>query len=129
MSAAVTFHTKPFYFSKLNRVTVEAKTASGHAFCRMQGDWRYAIHIELQSAKAVRLIRPLDKQAENESRVVWKTVTDCLRNGDLTAADEAKVAVEQLNRNKPASNKYSAFKPLVDSTFFIHKEMPLDAYN
>ncbi|KRY35612.1 Oxysterol-binding protein-related protein 11 [Trichinella spiralis] len=138
MSAAVTFHTKPFYFSKLNRVTVEAKTASGHAFCRMQGDWRYAIHIELQSgstdmidvpsiAKAVRLIRPLDKQAENESRVVWKTVTDCLRNGDLTAADEAKVAVEQLNRNKPASNKYSAFKPLVDSTFFIHKEMPLDA--
>ncbi|KAL1236904.1 Oxysterol-binding protein-related protein [Trichinella pseudospiralis] len=140
MSAAVTFHTKPFYFSKLNRVTVEAKTASGHAFCRMQGDWRYAIHIELQNgstemidvpsiAKAIRLIRPLEKQAENESRVVWKNVTDCLRNGDLTAADEAKVAVEQLNRNKPASNKYSAFKPLVDSTFFIHKEMPMDAYN
>ncbi|KAL1234915.1 Oxysterol-binding protein-related protein [Trichinella pseudospiralis] len=138
MSAAVTFHTKPFYFSKLNRVTVEAKTASGHAFCRMQGDWRYAIHIELQNgstemidvpsiAKAIRLIRPLEKQAENESRVVWKNVTDCLRNGDLTAADEAKVAVEQLNRNKPASNKYSAFKPLVDSTFFIHKEMPMDA--
>ncbi|KRZ02091.1 Oxysterol-binding protein-related protein 11, partial [Trichinella zimbabwensis] len=123
MSAAVTFHTKPFYFSKLNRVTVEAKTASGHAFCRMQGDWRYAIHIELQNgstemidvpsiAKAVRMIRPLEKQAENESRVVWKNVTDCLRNGDLTAADEAKVAVEQLNRNKPASNKHSAFKPL-----------------
>ncbi|KRX86875.1 Oxysterol-binding protein-related protein 11 [Trichinella pseudospiralis] len=104
------------------------------------GDWRYAIHIELQNgstemidvpsiAKAIRLIRPLEKQAENESRVVWKNVTDCLRNGDLTAADEAKVAVEQLNRNKPASNKYSAFKPLVDSTFFIHKEMPMDAYN
>ncbi|MEE6526875.1 hypothetical protein FKM82_027807, partial [Ascaphus truei] len=79
-SAAITFHTKPFYGGKLHRVTAEVKHgATNTVVCKVQGEWNSVLEftyssgetrcIDLTTLPVTRKrVRPVDKQGLFESR-------------------------------------------------------------
>ena len=109
ISAGVMFQTKPFYGGKPHQVTVEIKNSSGNTSARMTGEWMSGI-LELcwvnGQAESVDLqkegdwletrIKPIARQAENESYRLWHPVRQCLMSGDFQNAGEQKKMVTAL---------------------------------
>uniref|UniRef100_A0A672LST2 Oxysterol-binding protein n=1 Tax=Sinocyclocheilus grahami TaxID=75366 RepID=A0A672LST2_SINGR len=111
-SAAVTFHTKPFYGGKVHRVTAEVKhNPSGTIVCKAQGEWNGTLEFTYNSGETKvidtsklpvikKKIRPLEKQSQYESRRLWKHVTAALKAGDIDAATEHKHQLEEKQRRE-----------------------------
>ncbi|OCT60891.1 oxysterol-binding protein-related protein 11 isoform X1 [Xenopus laevis] len=109
-SAAITFHTKPFYGGKLHRVTGEVKhNATNNVVCKVQGEWNSILEFTYSSGETKsidltklpitrKLVRPLEKQGPFESRRLWKNVTESLSAKDIETATEHKRALEERQR-------------------------------
>ncbi|KAM3917237.1 oxysterol-binding protein-related protein 11 [Leptodactylus fuscus] len=79
-SAAITFHTKPFYGGKLHRVTGEVKhNPTNTVVCKIQGEWNSILEfissngdtrcVDLTKLPVTRKrVRPVEKQGAFESR-------------------------------------------------------------
>ncbi|XP_053717944.1 oxysterol-binding protein-related protein 10-like isoform X1 [Synchiropus splendidus] len=126
-SAAVTFHTKPFYGGKVHRVTAEVKHNSTNSIvCKAQGEWNGTLEFTYSSGdtKVIdtnklpvtrKRLRPVEKQGRTESRRLWQHVTKSLKEGNLDEATEHKHRLEECQRgeerqraadNKPWTPKY-----------------------
>ncbi|CAM4703280.1 unnamed protein product [Leuciscus chuanchicus] len=111
-SATVTFHTKPFYGGKVHRVTGEVKhNPTGTIVCKAQGEWNGTLEFTYSSGETKvidtsklpvikKKIRPLEKQAQYESRRLWQHVTVALKAGDIDAATERKHQLEEKQRRE-----------------------------
>ncbi|XP_075466026.1 oxysterol-binding protein-related protein 11 isoform X2 [Ascaphus truei] len=109
-SAAITFHTKPFYGGKLHRVTAEVKHgATNTVVCKVQGEWNSVLEftyssgetrcIDLTTLPVTRKrVRPVDKQGLFESRRLWQHVTESLSAKNIETATEHKRALEERQR-------------------------------
>ncbi|XP_069588680.1 oxysterol-binding protein-related protein 11 [Ranitomeya imitator] len=109
-SAAITFHTKPFYGGKLHRVTGEVKhNPTNTVVCKIQGEWNSVLEFTASSgdARCVELtrlpvtrkrVRPVEKQGAFESRKLWCHVTEALTAKDIDKATEHKRALEERQR-------------------------------
>ncbi|XP_018430360.1 PREDICTED: oxysterol-binding protein-related protein 11 [Nanorana parkeri] len=109
-SAAITFHTKPFYGGKLHRVTGEVKhNATNTVACRIQGEWNSILEFTYSNGdtKSVDLtklpvtrkrVRPVEKQGLFESRRLWTHVTEALMAKNIEEATEHKRALEERQR-------------------------------
>lgn len=105
------FSLQPFYGGKKHRVTGEVLNANKKLFT-INGEWNGVMHAKwlqggrtevLVDTKAIPIIRkivqPVAKQEEHESRRVWKDVTLALKMKDVTQATEAKFRIEQTQRD------------------------------
>ncbi|XP_051573951.1 oxysterol-binding protein-related protein 10-like isoform X2 [Myxocyprinus asiaticus] len=111
-SAAVTFHTKPFYGGKVHRVTAEVKhNPTGTIVCKAQGEWNGTLEFTYSSGETKvidtsklpvikKKIRPLEKQGQYESRRLWQHVTVALKAGDIDTATEHKHQLEERQRRE-----------------------------
>ncbi|KAE8581709.1 hypothetical protein XENTR_v10024911 [Xenopus tropicalis] len=109
-SAAITFHTKPFYGGKLHRVTGEVKhNATNSVVCKVQGEWNSVLEFTYSSGETRsidltklpvtrKLVRPVEKQGLFESRRLWENVTEALSAKDIERATEHKRALEERQR-------------------------------
>ncbi|KAM4698458.1 oxysterol-binding protein-related protein 11 [Rhinophrynus dorsalis] len=109
-SAAITFHTKPFYGGKLHRVTGEVKhNATNTVVCKVQGEWNSILEFtysngETRSIDLTKLpvtrkrVRPVEKQGLFESRRLWAHVTEALSAKDIERATEHKRSLEERQR-------------------------------
>ncbi|KAM9305798.1 oxysterol-binding protein-related protein 11 [Gastrophryne carolinensis] len=109
-TAAITFHTKPFYGGKLHRVTGEVKhNATNTVACKVQGEWNSVLEftysngetkcVDLTKMTATRKrVRPVDKQGPFESRRLWSHVTEALTAKNIEEATEHKRALEERQR-------------------------------
>ncbi|KAM8933832.1 oxysterol-binding protein-related protein 11 [Pelodytes ibericus] len=109
-SAAITFHTKPFYGGKLHRVTGEIKqNASSTVVCKIQGEWNSILEfthsngevrcVDLTNLPVTRKrVRPVEKQGLFESRRLWAHVTEALSAKNIEKATEHKRALEERQR-------------------------------
>uniref|UniRef100_A0A1A8PNT3 Oxysterol-binding protein n=1 Tax=Nothobranchius rachovii TaxID=451742 RepID=A0A1A8PNT3_9TELE len=126
-SAAVTFHTKPFYGGKVHRVTAEVKhNPTNTIVCKAQGEWNGTLEFTYSSGETKvidtaklpvirKKLRPLEKQGRTESRRLWQHVTKSLKEGNMDEATEHKHRLEESQRveerqraaaNKPWRPKY-----------------------
>ncbi|XP_077305876.1 oxysterol-binding protein-related protein 11-like [Lithobates pipiens] len=109
-SAAITFHTKPFYGGKLHRVKGEVKhNATNTVVCKIQGEWNSILEFtysngETKSVDLMKLpvtrkrVRPVEKQGLFESRRLWSHVTESLMAKNIEEATEHKRALEERQR-------------------------------
>ncbi|XP_055996050.1 oxysterol-binding protein-related protein 11-like isoform X2 [Ostrea edulis] len=109
-TAAVTFHTKPFYGGKVHRVSAELKKEnSGDVICRVQGEWNNQMEFSFAdgSKKVIdvkdipirkKRVRPMKLQGDFESRRLWQHVTNALKVGDVNTASEHKKVLEERQR-------------------------------
>ncbi|XP_046860517.1 oxysterol-binding protein-related protein 11-like [Xenia sp. Carnegie-2017] len=115
-NCSITFHTKPMYGGIKNHITGEVKhLPSDRTLCRINGQW--TDRIEMDFSEEVRLIsektkviepyllkktpkklRPIVKQDENESRRLWRHVTEAVRCDDINIAAEEKEKLEDNQR-------------------------------
>lgn len=114
--ASITFHTKPFYGGKANRVTFEVKNSSsdtGHVVCHGEGSWDGTIDFKYPNrtpaSKSINVknlyvtpkrVRLLSEQAEFESRKLWQNVTEALLQTNLEKATEEKHKLEERQRTE-----------------------------
>ncbi|XP_042633103.1 oxysterol-binding protein-related protein 10-like [Cyprinus carpio] len=110
-SANVTFHTKPFYGGKVHRVSAEVKqNSSGMVVCKAQGEWNGTLEfiysggetkvIDTNKLPVMRkMIRPVQKQGQSESRCLWQHVTAALKEGNVDLATEHKHVLEEDQRS------------------------------
>lgn len=126
-SAAVTFHTKPFYGGKVHRVTAEVKhNPTNTIVCKAQGEWNGTLEFTYSSGETKvidtnklpvtkKKLRPVDRQGRTESRRLWQHVTVSLKEGNIDDATEHKHRLEERQRtdekqraanNKPWTPKY-----------------------
>ncbi|AWP15803.1 Oxysterol-binding protein [Scophthalmus maximus] len=111
-SAAVTFHTKPFYGGKVHRVTAEVRhDHTGNLVCKAQGEWNGILEFTYSNGEnkvidtsrlpiAKKRIRPLEKQGQYESRHLWQHVTTSLKAGYMDSATEHKHCLEERQRSE-----------------------------
>ncbi|XP_061178111.1 oxysterol-binding protein-related protein 11-like isoform X2 [Saccostrea echinata] len=129
-SAAVTFHTKPFYGGKLHRVSAEVKDNSGEIICRIQGEWNSQLEFTYKdgSKKTIdvkdipirkKRVRPVKLQGDFESRRLWQHVTNALKVHDVNTASEHKRVLEERQREGERHRKETG-TPF--PTKFFHKE-------
>ncbi|KAF4100825.1 hypothetical protein G5714_019021 [Onychostoma macrolepis] len=110
-SANVTFHTKPLYGGKVHRVSAEVKqNSSGIVVCKAQGEWNGTLEFIYSSGETKvidtnklpiirKMIRPVDKQGQTESRRLWQHVTVALKEGNVDLATEHKHVLEEDQRS------------------------------
>ncbi|XP_076450407.1 oxysterol-binding protein-related protein 11-like [Babylonia areolata] len=110
LTAYVNFQTKPFYGGKPNKVSAEVKNGkTGKTVCKVSGEWNGVLEFSYSdgSSKAVdtqklktwrKRVKPLNKQAEFESRRLWQHVTNALNVGDIKTATEHKRCLEDRQR-------------------------------
>ncbi|XP_078520062.1 oxysterol-binding protein-related protein 10 [Lissotriton helveticus] len=124
-SAAVTFHTKPFYGGKIHRVTAEVKhNPTSTIVCKAQGEWNGTLEFTYSNGETKvidttklpvirKKIRPLEKQGPFESRNLWQHVTNSLKSGDHDLATEHKQRLEERQRReaKQRAALNAAWKP------------------
>ncbi|KAL3842770.1 hypothetical protein ACJMK2_020756 [Sinanodonta woodiana] len=130
-SAAVTFHTKPFYGGKLHRLTAEVKNGNtGSIVCKVQGEWNSQLEISYADGETKvvdvnkfkiwhKRVRPLEKQGEFESRKLWQHVTNALKLGDVNTATEHKRFLEERQRE---GEKHRRETNTSFPTQYFHKE-------
>ncbi|XP_048454989.1 oxysterol-binding protein-related protein 11 isoform X2 [Rhincodon typus] len=111
-SAAITFHTKPFYGGKLHRVTAEVKhNLTNTVVCRVQGEWNGLLEFTHHngSSRTVdvtklpvtkKRVRPTEKQGPFESRRLWQHVTEALEVNNIDKATEYKSLLEERQRSE-----------------------------
>ncbi|XP_047191098.1 oxysterol-binding protein-related protein 10-like isoform X2 [Scophthalmus maximus] len=124
-SAAVTFHTKPFYGGKVHRVTAEVRhDHTGNLVCKAQGEWNGILEFTYSNGEnkvidtsrlpiAKKRIRPLEKQGQYESRHLWQHVTTSLKAGYMDSATEHKHCLEERQRSecKQRASSKTPWKP------------------
>ncbi|KAK2887681.1 hypothetical protein QQF64_013075 [Cirrhinus molitorella] len=110
-SANVTFHTKPLYGGKVHRVSAEVKqNSSGTVVCKAQGEWNGMLEFIYSSGETKvidnnklpvirKMIRPIEKQGQTESRRLWQHVTAALKEGNVDLATEHKHVLEEDQRS------------------------------
>uniref|UniRef100_A0A672NTX3 Oxysterol-binding protein n=1 Tax=Sinocyclocheilus grahami TaxID=75366 RepID=A0A672NTX3_SINGR len=110
-SANVTFHTKPLYGGKVHRVSAEVKqNSSGMVVCKAQGEWNGTLEfiysggetkvIDTNKLPVIRkMIRPVEKQGQSESRRLWQHMTAALKEGNVDLATEHKHVLEEDQRS------------------------------
>ncbi|XP_059822341.1 oxysterol-binding protein-related protein 11 isoform X2 [Hypanus sabinus] len=111
-SAAITFHTKPFYGGKLHRVTAEVKhNTTNTVVCRVQGEWNGVLEFTYSNGDSRTIdvtklpvtkkrVRPIKKQGPFESRRLWQHVTEALRVKNIAKATEHKSLLEERQRSE-----------------------------
>ncbi|XP_067843412.1 oxysterol-binding protein-related protein 11 isoform X2 [Heptranchias perlo] len=111
-SAAITFHTKPFYGGKLHRVTAEVKhNSTNTVVCRVQGEWNGVLEFTYNNGDTrvidvtklpvtKKRVRPTEKQGHYESRRLWQHVTEALRIRNIEKATEYKSLLEERQRTE-----------------------------
>ncbi|XP_072118194.1 oxysterol-binding protein-related protein 11 isoform X1 [Mobula birostris] len=111
-SAAITFHTKPFYGGKLHRVTAEVKhNTTNTVVCRVQGEWNGVLEFTYSNGDSRTIdvtklpvtkkrVRPMKKQGPFESRRLWQHVTEALRVKNIAKATEHKSLLEERQRSE-----------------------------
>ncbi|XP_078408481.1 oxysterol-binding protein-related protein 11 isoform X2 [Cetorhinus maximus] len=111
-SAAITFHTKPFYGGKLHRVTAEVKhNSTNTVVCRVQGEWNGLLEFTYNNGNSKivdvtklpvtkKRVRPTEKQGPFESRHLWQRVTEALRISNIEKATEYKSLLEERQRSE-----------------------------
>lgn len=71
-----------------------------------RSDTNYATLIDLTTLQVIpKTVRPLEKQLPNESRRLWKNVTENLVNKEYSEATKEKHAIEQRQRDEAAERK------------------------
>ncbi|KAM5153169.1 LOW QUALITY PROTEIN: oxysterol-binding protein-related protein 11 [Mantella aurantiaca] len=130
-TAAITFHTKPFYGGKLHRVTGEVKhNATNTVVCKVQGEWNSVLEFtysngETKSVDLTKLpvtrkrVRPVEKQGLFESRRLWEHVTEALMAKNIEKATEHKRALEERQR---AEERHRAETETPWTTKYFSKE-------
>ncbi|XP_041040791.1 oxysterol-binding protein-related protein 10-like isoform X1 [Carcharodon carcharias] len=128
-SAAVTFHTKPFYGGKVHRVTAEVKhNPTNTIVCKAQGEWNGTLEFTYSNGEAKvidttklpvirKKIRPIKKQGLFESRRLWELVTNALQAGNINAATENKHILEE--RQRAEERQRTATNTLWKPKFFL----------
>ncbi|KAL8165435.1 UNVERIFIED_CONTAM: Oxysterol-binding protein- protein 10 [Gekko kuhli] len=118
-SAAVTFHTKPFYGGKVHRVTAEVKhNPTNTIVCKAQGEWNGTLEfiynngetkiIDTTKLPVIRKkIRPVAKQGPFESRHLWQHVTSALKADNIGLATEHKHLLEERQRAEERQREVS----------------------
>ncbi|RDD41793.1 Oxysterol-binding protein-related protein 11 [Trichoplax sp. H2] len=115
-SAALTFHTKPFYGGKINRISGDIKHPSGQIMYRINGEWNGTMEItdtaevnKVINTKALpvvsKIVQPLRSQGEFESRRLWRHVTKALKNKDVDSATKYKRTLEDRQRSEARQRK------------------------
>ncbi|PAA67953.1 hypothetical protein BOX15_Mlig031050g2 [Macrostomum lignano] len=109
-SAAVVFHTKPFYGGRLHRVSAEVRNPASSVVCRVSGEWSGQLEFDYPALGVKKVldvaqlpvtpkrVRPKQLQRPYESRRIWGAVTDALRSGDIGRATEEKRKLEDVQR-------------------------------
>ncbi|XP_040295329.1 oxysterol-binding protein-related protein 11 isoform X2 [Bufo bufo] len=130
-SAAITFHTKPFYGGKLHRVTGEVKhNPTNSVVCKIQGEWNSVLEftsssgdprcVDLTKLPVTRKrVRPVEMQGPFESRRLWSHVTEALMAKDLEKATEHKRVLEERQR---AEERHRAETETAWKTKYFNKE-------
>ncbi|CAH0551346.1 unnamed protein product [Brassicogethes aeneus] len=117
----IEFLTKPFYGNKKNKVTAEVFAPDEKkAFLNIQGEWNGVMEAkysdkdsfepfidvnELEITK--KMVHPISRQEENESRRLWKEVTAGLKFNEIDRATNAKQTLEQKQREEAKERKES----------------------
>ncbi|TPX39911.1 hypothetical protein SeMB42_g02191 [Synchytrium endobioticum] len=87
---------------------------NGKVFYRLANDTTDHLLIDVQQSTVVeKIVRPIEVQAENESRRVWHGVTEALLKKDYVKANLEKRKIEDDQRAKAAENAKSGvvFEP------------------
>lgn len=118
------FKCKQFFSSECNKVTAEVFAKDGRKpFLKVDGEWNGKMVAKwtntgksetfldvTKSAPHKKICRKIDEQEKCESRRLWREVTAGLKFGDIEAATNAKVALEQKQREDAAERKESGVK-------------------
>jgi hypothetical protein len=109
--ADVEFHCKPFYGGKKHKVTVDVyEDASKKPFLKLEGQWNGTMNIKHPNGDEevfvdtvnvpviTKKFKKLERQEANESKRLWKKVTEALRKEDIDAATDAKHELEEKQR-------------------------------
>ncbi|VDM16607.1 unnamed protein product [Hydatigera taeniaeformis] len=116
-SADVNFLTKPFYGGKKDQIRAKAFgpesekpffTVEGEWSGRMIGRWaengREELFVDTKALPTMqKQVRPRSQQLCNESRKLWESVTQNLKQGNIDAATDAKSLLEQRQRREAAA--------------------------
>lgn len=120
--ADIEFLTKPFYGGKRNRITAEVYAPNEKkSFLSISGEWSGCMEAKFndghKSSKPEvfidvnkipvfkKIVQPISKQEENESRRIWVEVTAGLRLNDIERATHAKCLLEQKQRDEAKVRK------------------------
>ena len=69
-------------------------------------DSEYATLLDVSTLHVIpQAVRPLEKQAHNESRKLWENVTSRLLKKEYNEATKHKLAIEQKQRDDAAERK------------------------
>ncbi|KAL5104817.1 Oxysterol-binding protein-related protein 9 [Taenia crassiceps] len=116
-SADVNFLTKPFYGGKKDQIRAKAfGPESEKPFFTVEGEWngqmigRWAengkeeLFVDTKTLPIMqKQVRPRSQQLCNESRKLWESVTQNLKQGNIDAATDAKSLLEQRQRREAAA--------------------------
>lgn len=110
LTCEVEFKTKGFFSGTYNAVAGKIKTKNGD-FGEITGKWSDVMELKrnkgdkevLFDAHSVivtkKIVAPEDEQEPNESRRLWRYLTEAIKNKDMNAATEAKTVVEDAQRD------------------------------
>nr|CDS18214.1 oxysterol binding protein 9 [Echinococcus granulosus] len=116
-SAEVNFLTKPFYGGKKDQIRAKVfGPDSEKPFLTVEGEWngqmigrwtdngREELFVDTKALPIMKKqVRPRSQQLCNESRKLWESVTQNLKQGNIDAATDAKSLLEQRQRREAAA--------------------------
>jgi len=113
MSCDLEFKTKGFFSGTYNAISGKVKK-NGSEVGEVSGRWSHVMDYKPKSgdkrvlfdadsdeakSRVEKWVAPEDEQEPNESRRLWKTLTDAIAKSDMDAAANAKGAVENAQRD------------------------------
>jgi len=118
------FKCKQFFSSECNKVTAEVFSKDARKpFLKVDGEWNGKMVAKwtnsgksetfldvTKHAPHKKICRKIDEQEKCESRRQWREVTAGLKFGDIEAATNAKIGLEQKQRDDAAERKESGVK-------------------
>ncbi|CAF0780984.1 unnamed protein product [Didymodactylos carnosus] len=122
-SATIDFLTKPFYNGKKHQITGVMYGPDKKEFCKIDGEWNGVMYAKYTESKISdvffdthntpiikKIVRPIKEQGEYESRHLWKDVTYCLKSKQLEKATDAKLLLEQRQREEAKERAEKSLK-------------------
>ncbi|KAL1129871.1 hypothetical protein AAG570_012815, partial [Ranatra chinensis] len=116
--ANIEFLTKPFYGGKKHRILGEVFAPhEKRPFVCLSGEWNGTIEAKWPDGKTElfatveslstikKIVRPIEQQADYESRRLWREVTAGLRLNNVVHATNAKCEIEQKQRFEAQQRK------------------------
>ncbi|KAI1289584.1 Oxysterol-binding protein-related protein 9 [Halotydeus destructor] len=139
-SASIDFLTKPFYGGKKHKVSGDVYNPNKKVILSITGEWNGTMNarrpetgksehlfVDTKTIPIIKkIVQPVAKQEEYESRNLWKEVTVALKTRDVSQATAAKSKVEQRQRDlvKKRSQDGSTFQNRL-----FHQEVNRWLYN